>query len=159
MKHRRFIPDLLNRLLVLWVALAFAVTFGAALRAETPMINATHGAAIGGYDPVAYFEHGAPRKGDPDHNVMWKGAVWFFVTAQNRETFESNPHAYAPRYGGYCAYSVAHGATSPTDPTAWLIHDGRLYLTHNDTVRQMWQKDVDTYVARADQNWPAVLAD
>lgn len=36
--------------------------------------------------------------------------------------FEANPEAYAPQYGGYCAYAVSKGDTATTDPEAWTIY-------------------------------------
>lgn len=139
---------------------AFAALCAAAppLRADTPMIFARRGVAIGGYDPVAYFTDARPVKGKPAFKVMWKGAVWYFASARNRQTFEADPRRYAPQFGGYCAYAVANGYTAKTDPDAWRIHDGRLYLNYSRHVRDLWLADVPGHIARARANWPAVLA-
>ena len=58
------------------------------------------GAAIHGYDPVAYFEAGEPVKGKPRHEAEWNGAKWRFASAANRDAFEADPERYAPQYGG-----------------------------------------------------------
>ena len=147
----------------LMIAFAVALVWvfagvGGGARADQPMIFAVKGAAINGYDPVAYFAQGAAVRGNPGHKVMWKGATWYFVSSRNRETFEANPRAYAPKYGGYCAYAVSRGYTASTDPTAWRIEDGRLFLNHSLRVREVWQSDMAANIKRANANWPAVLS-
>jgi len=142
---------------VLAACLAWTFLSCAAL-ADQPVIYASEGAAIDGYDVVAYFAEGKAVKGSRAHKVMWKGAVWYFASAHNRETFEANPRAYAPKYGGYCAYAMSLGRLASSDPTAWRIQDGRLYLNHNAGVREVWLKDVPGNVDRANANWPAVLS-
>ncbi|MEQ8895688.1 MAG: YHS domain-containing (seleno)protein [Roseovarius sp.] len=128
------------------------------VRAAEPEILSRDGAAIGGYDPVAYFTQGAPVKGKPAHTVAWRGAEWRFATAANREAFEANPEAYAPQYGGYCAYAASKGAVAPTSPDAWTVHDGKLYLNYSRNVRDIWSEDIPGNIAKADANWPAPLS-
>ena len=79
---------------------------------KKPVYFATEGAAIHGYDAVSYFAAEAPVRGQANIAVTWKGAQWFFASQQNRERFESNPRAYAPQFGGYCAYAMAHGRSA-----------------------------------------------
>ncbi|UXX82693.1 YHS domain-containing (seleno)protein [Roseovarius pelagicus] len=118
----------------------------------------THdGAAIGGYDPVAYFTQMKPVKGDTAHALSWDGAEWHFASAANKAMFEENPEKYAPQYGGYCAYAVSKGYTAKTEPDAWTVHDGRLYLNYDKSVRRIWERDTSGYISRANENWPAVL--
>jgi YHS domain-containing protein len=125
--------------------------------ADTPVFSRA-GAAINGYDPVAYFTEGAPVKGDAAFITMWNGADWRFSSAANQAAFEADPGAYAPQYGGYCAYAVANGYTARTDPDAWSVVDGKLYLNYSRRVRGLWLQDVPGHVASADANWPGVLA-
>lgn len=125
--------------------------------AAKPETFATDGVAINGIDPVAYFTDGAPVAGDPAHSTDWNGATWRFASADHRAMFDADPEAYAPKYGGYCAYAVAKGGTAPTDPEAWTIHENRLYLNFSTDVRSVWLEDVPGNVARADANWPGVL--
>ena len=117
----------------------------------------TGGVAIQGYDPVAYFKAGRAVEGRPEHAVKWGGALWYFASDDNRNAFEMNPRAYAPQYGGYCASGVAHGRIVPTEPEAFTIHDGKLYLHHSDAIRSEWRQDVQGNVTRANANWPAAL--
>ncbi len=137
---------------------ALLVCAAVAARADEPIFYAPDGAAVDGYDVVAYFTAGAPTLGDPANAVRWKGAVWLFVSDENRQKFEANPRAYAPQFGGYCAYGVSRGMVLRTDPNIWQIRDGKLYLIHNAAVRDKWVQDLAGNIARADANWPQVLA-
>lgn len=75
--------------------------------------------AVSGYDSVAYFSEGKPIKGKASFAFEWKGAEWRFSTAENLAKFKANPEAYAPQYGGYCAWGMAQGYTASADPDAW----------------------------------------
>ncbi len=142
--------------LTLLSAIPFA-GIGAAAYAKTPMVFSNRGAAINGYDPVAYFTEGKPVMGRPGNSLVWKRAAWRFASAGNMAAFEANPRAYAPQYGGYCAYSMSLGQTATTEPDAWRIYEGKLYLIHNRRVRSIWAQDVAGNILRADAQWPAVL--
>lgn len=135
-----------------------ALVFGSAAYAQDiPVYYAADGAAMSGYDPVSYFESDVPLRGQPEITVMWKGAEWHFASQENRELFESNPRAFAPQFGGYCSYAMAHGILKSTDPQAWQVVDGRLYLTHSPEIEQMWRQDRGEYIQMAEGYWPAVL--
>ncbi|WP_255611718.1 YHS domain-containing (seleno)protein [Ruegeria sp. SCSIO 43209] len=121
------------------------------------MFYVDDGMAVSGYDAVSYFKAGAPELGQPDIALMWKGAIWRFASEENRDRFERNPRAYAPQFGGYCAYAMAKGLLSSTDPMAWQIVDGRLYLTHSEAIERIWERDVTNYIREAEGHWPAVL--
>lgn len=145
----------------LFLTLAAAAPFGAMLArpalAATPPAFATEGVAIHGYDPVAYFTDGKPVEGDPAIASVWEGAEIRFASAEHKAMFDADPEAYAPKYGGYCAYAVSKGATATTVPEAWTIHEGRLYLNFSTGVRQLWREDIPGNVALAEENWPGVL--
>lgn len=141
----------------LFLASLAAVALAPAGHADQPMIRAEDGAAIGGYDAVAYFTQGRPVRGMPDEAVIWLGAEWRFANARNRERFEANPRAYAPKYGGYCAYAMAKGYAAPGDPEAWRIEEGQLYLNYSPDVRDLWAQDMAVNIARADAHWPQAL--
>ena len=115
------------------------------------------GIAIRGTDPVAYFDQMAPVVGSSDHSLMWKGTEWRFSSAGNLETFEANPMAYAPQYGGYCAFALSKGALATTDPDAWTIYEGKLYLNYSTNVRKIWSQDIPGNIALADASWPTIL--
>jgi len=122
--------------------------------AQKPVVFAPAGQAIQGYDPVAYFTAGKPVKGDPSLVYTYEGATWQFATKDHLDTFKANPTAYAPQYGGYCAFGASRGYKAPTEPDAGQsIVDGKLYLNYNTTVRSEWDKDRAGYIQRADANW------
>lgn len=127
-----------------------------ATAAEPPVFQ-RNGLAIGGYDPVAYFTEGKPVRGKAAHSFRWNGATWRFASAAHLARFRAEPVKYAPRYGGYCAYAVARNYTAKTEPDAWTIHDGKLYLNYNRLIRAAWERNKARDIARADRNWPAVL--
>ena len=97
--------------------------------------------------------------GSAEQKLEWNGAVWRFASAEHRALFEREPAKYAPAYGGYCAWAVAHGYTADTDPEAWAIVDGRLYLNYNAKVKEKWRQDVPGHIAKGDANWPRLLAE
>jgi len=114
------------------------------------------GAALRGYDTVAYFTAGEPTKGSRKITHDWMGTTWRFASAENRDLFAANPEKYAPRYGGYCAWAAAQGYTASTDPDAWKIVDGKLYLNYSSRVQRTWERDVPGNITKADANWPGI---
>jgi len=125
--------------------------------AATPDIFAQGGIAIGGTDPVAYFDQMTAVAGTKDYTLMWKGAYWRFSSAGNMAKFEANPDAFAPHYGGYCAYAMSQGHIATTDPAAWTVHDGKLYLNYSKGVRRRWARDMVDSIVLADGHWPDAL--
>lgn len=125
--------------------------------AQKPPIYTDNEIAIDGTDSVAYFREAKPVAGNNRFSYEWNQATWYFSTSQNRDMFAENPEKYAPQYGGYCAYAVSKGETAPTDPNAWTIVDGKLYLNFSKEVQKLWSQDIPGNIAKADRNWPAVL--
>lgn len=115
------------------------------------------GIAIDGSDAVAYFDKKGPVKGKAAHSVDWNGATWRFASAENAAKFQANPSAYAPVFGGYCAYAASLGYLAPTQPEAWTIYEGKLYLNANLRARELWLKDVPGNIAKGLNNWPGIL--
>ena len=137
------------------VVFVFAAAGTAA--ADKPEIFAVNGVALGGYDPVAYFKESKPVQGRGEFSFEWKGAAWHFASAANRDAFKAEPAKYAPQYGGYCAFGASQGYAVKTEPDAWRIVDGKLYLNYNTQVRTRWEQDVPGFVKAADKNWPEIL--
>ena len=115
--------------------------------------------AVGGYDPVAYFNDGKPVKGSSKFSTEYNGAEWRFASAENLAAFEADPMAFAPQYGGYCAWAVSQGYTAKGDPDNWRIVDGKLYLNYNADVQATWESDIPGFIESADVNWPNLLAE
>lgn len=129
--------------------------FAAKPEVYTGLIGKT---AVGGYDPVGYFTQGKPVKGDAAFTATHKGATYRFASAANLAKFKANPAAYAPQYGGYCAWAVAQGYTASGDPKNWKIVGGKLYLNYNDEIQARWEKNIPGFIADANKNWPGVLS-
>ncbi|MEM7178435.1 MAG: YHS domain-containing (seleno)protein [Pseudomonadota bacterium] len=136
---------------------AAPLTATPAAAAEDPVYQSFLGTAIDGTDPVAYFTQGKPVAGSSDFTHDWNGATWRFASAENRDLFAADPLKYAPQYGGYCAWAVSQGYTASTDPDAWSIVDGKLYLNYNQSVQEKWERDIPGYIVAGDENWPKVL--
>lgn len=112
--------------------------------------------ALKGFDPVAYFSEGKPVKGSSQFTYQWMGATWQFASQQSRDAFAANPAQYAPQYGGYCSWAVSRGYTADTDPEAWKVVGGRLYLNYNKSVQKKWEADIPGNIGKADSNWPGL---
>ncbi len=141
------------------LAIALAIAVGSSAQAMQPQVFADPASriAIHGTDPVAYFTEQKPVPGKPEFQTEWNGAVWQFANADNMTKFKADPAAYAPQYGGYCAWAVSQGYTATTEPEAWRIVDGKLYLNYDLAIRKKWDADVPGFIAKADTNWPTVL--
>lgn len=121
--------------------------------ALTGPVYAPDRSAINGYDPVAFFTDSGPVKGSDTFAFQWKGANWNFASQQNLESFKAAPEAYAPQYGGYCAYGMSQGHKASTVPEAWAIVGGKLYLNNSLAVKEKWDKDRPALIAKADAVW------
>jgi YHS domain-containing protein len=116
------------------------------------------GVAIKGYDAVAYFTDSKPVEGKSDIAYKWKGAKWHFISAEHRDMFKADPEKYAPQYGGFCAFGVCKkNAKFPTDPTAWKIIEGKLYLNYNQQTQDAWTKSLlPGTITNGDVNWQSL---
>lgn len=123
---------------------------------KQPEIYSDSSAAINGYDPVAYFTDGKPVKGDEQFSFQWKDARWLFASKEHMDLFTANPEKFAPQYGGWCAFGCSKGKKATTDPNAWTIVDGKLYLNHSLEVKDKWNQDQKKSIEQADMNWPAI---
>jgi YHS domain-containing protein len=95
------IRQLTTRVLCLLAAAAITTVLATGALAA-PQVNVDEsGAAIKGYDAVAYFTEGKPVKGKAALSHEWNGARWQFSSEENMKLFAANPEKYAPQYGGY----------------------------------------------------------
>ena len=123
---------------------------------KQPEIYSDSSAAINGYDPVAYFTDGKAVKGDEQFSFHWKDAHWLFASKEHMDLFTANPEKFAPQYGGWCAFGCSKGKKATTDPNAWTIVDGKLYLNHSLEVKDKWNQDQKKSIEKADMNWPVI---
>lgn len=125
-----------------------------AAQAEPPIYTGVFSnTALQGHDPVAYFTEGKPVKGDEAFTTEYMGAEFRFASAANRDAFLADPHAYAPQYGGYCAWAMADGKHAKGDARHWRIVDGKLYLNYNKSIQKKWDADIPGFIERADTEW------
>lgn len=141
------------------IALPLMATLSAPALAGKPEIftGLVAGKGAAGHDVVAYFTQGKPVKGSAEFATQWKGATWEFSSAENLEKFKADPAAFAPQYGGYCAYGVSKGALVKGEPDLWKIVDGKLYLNFSPGVQATWEKDIPGYISTANGQWPNIL--
>ena len=108
--------------------------------------------AIKGYDPVAYFTDGRPRRGLPEIEYEWDEHRYRFARPEHRELFKADPVRYAPQFANFCAMSLAQSEMVEADPEYWLISDGKLYIFGKPIGPELFRKDLADNVARANQN-------
>lgn len=135
------------------LALALSCAAGAA-----DGVYAPGSVAIRGYDPVAYFLDGKPEKGIDAFSITWRGAIWKFATREHLEKFTAAPEKYAPQFGGYCTYGASLGHLATSEPAAWSIVAGKLYLHHSEPVRDRFLRDPLPVLQRADSEFPILIA-
>jgi YHS domain-containing protein len=140
------------------LALALAATAAAAGESRVLVNRDQNGLALQGYDPVAYFTIGKPTPGDPAITSRHLGATYRFATVEDKRAFDADPGKYAPQFGGYCGYAASIHKLSPISPEFWEILDGRLVLQHNQKAWDAWHQNVGANLAKADQNWPDLVA-
>jgi len=134
-------------------ALLLLLAAGSALAGDFFEVD---GYALRGYDPVAYFEANTPTKGVVAHRAVYQGSTFLFASEENRRKFAADPAHYAPQFGGYCALGTANGYKVSTEPDAFKVVDGKLYLNYNRKVFDIWTRDEPGNIARANRNWPEV---
>ena len=115
------------------------------------------GVAIQGYDPVAFFTDNQPVKGKPQFQSEYRGAKYYFVSAEHKAAFDKEPAKYEPQFGGYCAYGASKGHTAPVKIEAWQIVNGRLLMQYDLGVKDDFNKDQQNNLRKADQNWPGLV--
>jgi len=140
----------------IFAGLLLSVSFGVAAK-DSIYTGYFNNVALSGYDTVAYFKENKPVKGDKKYATEYKGAQWHFKSPENRTLFINEPTKYAPQYGGYCAYAAARNKASKGDPLAWTIHNDKLYINYDLSIRKSWLKDIDAEIVAGDANWPGPL--
>ena len=67
------------------------------------------------------------------------------------------PEKYAPQNGGFCTFGVSVGALFPVDINTWQVYNDKLYLNLNPSIREVFKKDMDGNIAKANRNWPGLV--
>jgi YHS domain-containing protein len=136
---------------------AFAKQFAAATQdKESREANVASHLAIEGYDPVAYLEERKAVPGDKNFESSFKGIVYRFASAANRDRFNVDPAKYLPACGGWCATAMAKGEKVEIDPKNFKVTNGRLFLFYKGLFGNAindWNKDEPGLTVMADANW------
>lgn len=145
----------LQRFLIFTSAIMITILFGITASSSFEAVSTEENGdvAIQGYDTVAYFTENKPVKGEPAYDHMWQGARWLFANSRHRDLFVENPRKYAPRYGGFCSGAMVLGSKVRSDPQAWKIIDGKLYLNYEKAGMEQFALDADKNIPIADANW------
>ncbi len=137
---------------------AFAITISVLVASSCSSTNGvstydtdSNGLAARGYDAVAFFADNAAVRGNPTYEYVWNGAKWVFSTAANLEQFKQDPAAFAPQFGGYCAYSAAQGKLVEGNPEHYKVVDGKLYFCNNAEAAKAWDRDQDELIKKAEK--------
>lgn len=115
-----------------------------------------NGVALNGVDPVSYFTGMPATPGKASFSAVHKGSTFWFASADNRAKFLADPQAYAPQFNGFCAFGAAGGYKAKSDPAAYSVVDGKLYLNYNADVRSKWSKDTGGFIRKAENQWSTV---
>ena len=119
--------------------------------------NHRGGVALGGYDPVSYFQTG-PREGSERIAGSYRGVRYHFASEDNRSSFLAQPQRYEPRYGGWCACAIVRGRKTGVDPLSFLVIEGELLLFHGRAQRDEWSSNPRMMRIDADRRWKKLLA-
>jgi len=115
------------------------------------------GVGLGGHDPISYTK-GEPAAGSADHASSHGGATYHFASAADKSAFDADKTKFAPGFGGYCAFAAAQNRLSVADPKMFVIHEGQLLVFTNEDFKKQFGADPVGNKAKADANWPGLVA-
>jgi YHS domain-containing protein len=109
-----------------------------------------------GFDPVAYFTAGSPTRGRHALAASHEGRTYYFAADENRKRFLAEPVKYEPQYGGFCSNGAAYNVKLGSDPTQFVVRDGRLFIFGDVMGKEFWLLDPATNIRHADALWPSL---
>ncbi len=111
-----------------------------------------------GFDPVAMFKSDAPMIGNAEFTSEHDGVDYYFATAAAKATFDADPAAMLPEFGGFCAFGVFVGKKLDGDVRYADIVDGKLYLFVNQAIFEKYLEDKDNVIKGAYAKWSEIMA-
>jgi len=147
----------MKKLILSLVVATLALPLFAQTASKTLLNLDKTGVAIQSYDPVAFFTDHKPVKGDQKFLLKHDGAIYFFASKEHKDLFKADPAKYMPEFGGYCAYGVSRNKLVEIDVNAFQIVDGKLLLQYSKGVRDDFNKDPKSNLAKAAANWVGLL--
>lgn len=120
----------------------------------------SNGAAIGGYDAVAFHTVSKPTVGSAQYSAQYQGVTWHFASSGNRDLFAADPAKYAPAYGGWCSAGASKGKKVATKPDEfWAVVDGQLYLNSSEAAhKNLFLADTSGTIRKGEANWKRIFA-
>jgi YHS domain-containing protein len=137
-----------------FITVFFLVMASVTLRAQKTEIFAPSGVALSGYDVVEFYKNKSV-KGNDSIAAEYKGVKWLFASITNKELFQKNPGQYEPQYGGWCAYGASRGYKAPTETATFAVVNDKLYFNYNLKVKELWNKNRQSYIDSANKKWPS----
>ena len=111
--------------------------------------------ALGQFCPVAYAGMNKAVKGEAKYASTYKGKTYYSSSADAKKMFDADPAKYLPKYDGYCATAAAMGQKMKSDPEIFTEYKGSLYLFSSADAKQMFEKDADAIIEKADKAFAA----
>ena len=136
------------------IALALATLAGCGVKYATVRTDKGEDLMLLGHDPVAYFTVGKPLRGYPAINAKYNDVTYYFASEGNRALFLASPAKYEPQYGAFCADGAAYGVKLGSDPTEFVIRDGRLFIFGDIVGREFFLLRPDWDIEKGDAMWP-----
>ena len=140
------------------IAISGIALFSLSAMADVDTYADSNDVTLAGHDAVAYFTQNQAVEGSANYSAVHDGAIFYFSSKKNRNTFNANPAKYAPQYGGFCAYGASLGKKFEVDGKAFEVVDGKLYVNKNLDVYEVWVEDKDENIVEANQHWPEIKA-
>ncbi len=112
-----------------------------------------------GADVVAYFTDNQHIQGSPDYRSEYQGVDFYFSSAENKALFDSDPTAYIPQYGGYCANGIVFGIPWGGNAEDFIVHDDKLYIFGGNISKQAFLLDLDNNLALSERYWEEEVKD
>lgn len=116
------------------------------------------GAALYGFDVVAYFLEQRAVPGRTEIQAIHAGKVWYFVSRANKDAFLRGPDAFIPVFGGHDPLGIAAGFAVAGDPQTFTVADNRLLLFRDAASRALLLRE-PARMDLANRNWPLVRHD
>lgn len=106
-----------------------------------------------GVDPVSMFEAEIPEMGNATFTSAHDGVDYYFASQAAQATFEADPTAHLPQFGGFCAFGVYVGKKLDGDVRYADIVDDKLYLFVNEDIFKKYLEDKETVIQGAHAKW------
>ncbi|SHL81349.1 YHS domain-containing protein [Roseovarius marisflavi] len=110
-----------------------------------------------GNDPVSMSQGANPAQGDAAFTSSHDGIDYYFTSAEAKAMFDTDPLAYLPQFGGFCAFGVYVGKKLDGDVRYADIVEGKLYLFVNAAILAKYLEDPEAVIAGANAKWQGIV--